>query len=99
MAEQQSYEHEVGEHRSEFVYGTGCPTCAHTGYLGRTGIFEILMMTERIRTMITDKAERSQIRDQAIKDGMVPLIMDGMNKVKAGITTPAEVLRSAYVSD
>ena len=96
VIEQIAYEKEIGEKRTEFLYGTGCKSCAYTGYLGRTGIFEILTMSDAIRTMLLSRPSSSQIRAQAIKEGMITMMNDGMRKVKAGITTPSEVLRSAY---
>jgi type II secretory ATPase GspE/PulE/Tfp pilus assembly ATPase PilB-like protein len=94
--EQMAYETEVGEKQTRFMYGTGCKSCAYTGYLGRTGIFEILSMTDPIRMLITNRASSTEIKQTAIKEGMVTLMKDGMRKVKAGITTPSEVIRSAY---
>jgi general secretion pathway protein E len=99
LVEQMAYEREVGEKRKEFIYGTGCATCAYTGYLGRTGIFEILTMTDSIRALITNRASSGEIRNQALKDGMRSMMNDGMRKVQGGITTPSEVLRSAYSPD
>jgi general secretion pathway protein E len=94
--EQMVYEKETGEAQSKFLYGTGCKSCSHTGYLGRTGIFEILPMSDTIGMMVSNKASSTAIREQALKDGMISMMNDGMRKVKAGITTPSEVLRSAY---
>ena len=99
FAEQVAYEKATGEKRTEFQYGIGCESCSYTGYLGRTGIFEILRITDPIRTMIVGGANSSEIRTKAISEGMVSLLKDGMLKVKAGRTTPAEVLRSAYAPD
>ncbi|MBE9515240.1 MAG: Flp pilus assembly complex ATPase component TadA, partial [Chloroflexi bacterium] len=96
--EQMAYEKEMGEKQTEFLYGTGCKSCAYTGYLGRTGIFEILTMNDTIGMMVCNRASSSAIREQALKDGMISMINDGMRKVKEGITTPAEVLRNAYVT-
>ena len=64
--------------------------------MGRVGIFEIISMSDAIRVMVANKTSSSDIRAQAIKEGMVSMMSDGMRKVKAGITTPTEVLRSAY---
>jgi len=97
--EQMAYEREIGEKRSEFLYGTGCKSCSYTGYLGRTGIFEILTMSDAIRTMLSSRPSSSQIRAQALKEGIITMLNDGMRKVKADITTPSEVLRSAYYSE
>jgi general secretion pathway protein E len=94
--ERLAYEQEIGETQSRFLYGTGCRSCSYTGYLGRTGIFEILTMTDAIRMQITGGASSAEIRKLATKEGMVSLMKDGMRKVKAGITTPSEVIRSAY---
>jgi general secretion pathway protein E len=99
FAEQVAYEKATGEKRTEFQYGIGCESCSYTGYLGRTGIFEILRITDPIRTMIVSGANSNEIRTKAISEGMVSLLKDGMLKVKAGRTTPAEVLRSAYAPD
>jgi general secretion pathway protein E len=99
LMEQMAYEKEMGEKRTEFFYGTGCKSCAYTGYLGRTGLYELMTMTDSIRAMITSRAGISQVRAQAVKEGMVTMMTDGMRKVKAGITTPSEVLRTAYSPD
>ncbi len=98
LVEQIAYEQETGEKRTEFLYGTGCKVCTYTGYRGRTGIFEILTMSDSIRTMLTHNANTSDVRAQALKEGMVSIMNDGMRKVKAGVTTPSEVLRTAYSS-
>ncbi len=98
-AEQIAYSKEIGEERSEFLYGGGCKSCAHTGYQGRTGFFEILQISNAIRAMLLNGATAIQQRTQAIEEGMIPLLRDGMLKVKANITTPAEVLRNAYSMD
>lgn len=97
--EQMAYAKQMGEERKQFPMGRGCKLCSFTGYLGRTGIFEILKMSDEIRTMLINGATAAQVRNQAIKEGMIPLIKDGMKKVKANITTPAEVLRNAYSVD
>jgi len=90
------YKQETGEGKSEFYHGTGCPSCANSGYRGRTGIFEILCNSENLKSLLAKAAPTSELRAQAIKDGMVTLLKDGMNKVKRNITTPAEVLRNTY---
>ena len=94
--EQTVFEQETGEKQAKFLYGTGCQACSYTGYRGRTGIFEILLMTDKIRMLITNRASSTELKELAVKEGMVSLMKDGMRKVKAGITTPSEVLRSAY---
>ena len=94
--EQVAYEKEVGEHREEFLYGSGCEPCAYSGYRGRVGMFEVLHMSDELRMLILRGGGTVEFREQAYKGGMVPLIKDGMLKVKEGITTPSEVLRNAY---
>ncbi len=94
--EQMAYEKEMGEKKTKFLYGTGCKSCAYSGYRGRTGLFEILTMSDEIGTMICNRASSTAIRAQALKEGMVSMMSDGMHKVKDGITTPSEVLRNAY---
>ena len=98
LAEQIAYEKETGEKRAEFIYGTGCKSCAYTGYLGRTGIFEILPVSDAIGAMVCNHASSAAIREQALKDGMISMMSDGMRKVKEGITTPFEVLRNTYTT-
>jgi general secretion pathway protein E len=91
-----AYTRETGETKEEFVQGEGCKSCANSGYRGRTGIFEILVTSDEIKSMLARGATATELRAQAIKEGMVTLMKDGMNKVKLDITTPAEVLRNAY---
>jgi len=99
VVERIAYEKQMGEEKTEFLYGTGCKSCAYTGYLGRTAIIEILAMSDSMRKLISNQAAISDIQAQAYKDGMISMLKDGMRKVKLGITTPAEVLRSVYSSE
>jgi type II secretory ATPase GspE/PulE/Tfp pilus assembly ATPase PilB-like protein len=99
VADQLAYEVVMGEKQAEFQRGTGCKTCAYTGYLGRTGLFEVLVVTDEMRTLIMKGAAKHEIRAVALKSGMVPMIKDGMMKAKAGITTITEVLQAAYTQE
>jgi general secretion pathway protein E len=72
---------------------TPCESCSHTGFRGRTGIYELLTLNESIRRLIVERASLDQVRAAARHDGMVTLREDGEAKVRAGITTLAEVLR------
>ncbi|OGO17976.1 MAG: hypothetical protein A2Z15_00440 [Chloroflexi bacterium RBG_16_50_11] len=90
------YAQEMGEEKSEFIHGAGCKSCASSGYRGRTGIFEILNNSDNIKSLLSRGASSSELRAQAVKEGMVTLVKDGMEKVKRNITTPAEILRNAY---
>lgn len=96
MVEQIAYLKEMSEEHSEFSYGAGCKACSYTGYLGRTGVFEILPITDPVRRLLTGGAGITEIKEQALKEGMVTLARDGMMKARAGITTPYEVLRNVY---
>ncbi|HSW56953.1 MAG TPA: GspE/PulE family protein [Dehalococcoidales bacterium] len=98
LLEQMIYTREAQDERTEFSYGSGCPSCAQTGYMGRMGIYEILRMTDDLRMMLLKGATSAEFRKEAIKQGMVTLLRDGMNKVKTNMTTPSEVLRNAYAS-
>mgnify|MGYP001152334115 CR=1 FL=1 len=60
---------------------------------------ELLHMSDNIRRMLIKGASIADLRDQAIKEGMVPMIKDGMLKVQSDITTPSEVLRSAFTAE
>lgn len=73
--------------------GKGCPTCQNTGYLGRQGIFELMMVEENIRQLILQNADSATIKNKAREQGMVTLREDGAIKVKMGITTVEEVTR------
>jgi general secretion pathway protein E len=97
LVEQTAYFRETGEELKEFAVGAGCKLCTYTGYLGRTGIFEILSLTDEIKRLIVTGASAAEIRNQAIKEGMTTLAKDGMLKAGAGITTPYEVMRNAYL--
>ncbi|MFC2025270.1 GspE/PulE family protein [Chloroflexota bacterium] len=97
--ERTAYHKETGEERREFLYGSGCKSCSDTGYQGRIGFFEVLRMSEKIKVMLINDASAAQLQTQAVEEGMIPLIKDGMMKVKENITTPIEVLRNAYSAE
>ncbi|MBI5187595.1 MAG: type II secretion system protein GspE, partial [Nitrospirae bacterium] len=71
----------------------GCERCKGRGYLGRTGIFELLIIDNEIRPMITDRIDAQSIKNFAMSKGIKSLRMDGISKACAGITTLEEVLR------
>ena len=76
-----------------FFKGTGCDTCAGTGYRGRQGLYEVMNLTSPLRREILKGASTEELRDLAVKEGMLTLRMDGMIKVKKGITTLEEVVK------
>lgn len=88
-----AYLKELDEERTEFSYGKGCKMCAGSGYLGRIAVFELLTISEDIRRMMLNNASAEDIRKQGKKEGMISMRHDAMLKVKAGITTPEEVMR------
>lgn len=73
--------------------GQGCKACSETGYTGRTGIFEVLEVTDAVRELITKKATASDIHSQALKEGMTTMLRDGVLKMFKGITTLSEIVR------
>jgi len=78
---------------SKFYRGVGCEQCRQLGYQGRTGIHELLIVTEAIRPLIMSRSPASTIAQRALDQGMRSLRTDGWDKVKRGMTTIEEVLR------
>ncbi len=74
---------------------TGCAECMHTGYKGRTALFEILEVTDLMRELIQQRAPAGVLREQAIHEGMITMFQDGFAKCLAGKTTLEEVLKAA----
>lgn len=74
----------------------GCYTCGYTGYRGRIGIHEILLVNSHLRELVNQNVSAEQLKAAALKGGMIPLVVDGMNKVQAGITTLEEIQRVTY---
>lgn len=81
----------------KFFRGVGCKKCRNTGYAGRIAIHELFIPNEDIAGMISERAELKKIKNAAMKNGMVPLQADGLEKVKAGIVSVEEVLRTAQI--
>lgn len=91
-----AYLREIGfpeEWSNEVFEGRGCKECSETGYLGRLGVYELMLMEEEIRRLTITNADASRLRKQAIENGMVTLRQDGFIKIHAGLTTVAEVIR------
>ena len=82
-----------------FMRGKGCSTCQKTGFRGRMGIYEMLMVDSSIREQIFRGASSQEIRDNAVSRGMDTLYMDGLSKVAQGYTTFSEVMRVAKRGD
>jgi len=96
VEEQIAYDEEMKEQSTTFYSAAGCNLCANTGYRGRTGLFELLVMSEEIRRMLLSNSSASDIRTEALREGMVTMKHDGVLKVKEGITSISEVLRSVF---
>ncbi len=79
----------------KICHPVGCDRCRHTGYKGRQGIYELIKVTDELKTLVYEGAEMRQLRRQGIKDGMNLLRVSGAYKVAAGVTTIDEVLRVA----
>ena len=74
-------------------HGAGCDHCGHTGYAGRTGVFELLVVDDAIRAQIHNQAPEAEVRTQALAGGMTLMRDDGERLIHAGITSREEVLR------
>ena len=77
----------------------GCEHCGETGYRGRTGVFEVLELTDSIRRLVASGAPESMIRKAAFEEGMISIGQDGMKKVLAGDTTLEELQRVIYYEE
>jgi type II secretory ATPase GspE/PulE/Tfp pilus assembly ATPase PilB-like protein len=71
----------------------GCPNCRGTGFRGRLGLFELLVISDDFRDAVAGRASRADLRAIAFRAGLQPLRADGWNKVEAGLTTVEEVVR------
>ncbi len=78
----------------KYYKGKGCPECHGSGFSGRIGIYEVLPVTEQIRSMITKGVSSDQIIDTAIKGGMTTMLQDGLDKIAGGQTTIEEVIKA-----
>jgi len=83
------------EKPAQVMAPVGCLECRMTGYRGRMGLYEIMLMTPGIRKLVTADADDASIREQAYKDGMKPLRVSGAMKIAAGVTTADEVVKVA----
>jgi len=82
-----------------YYHGVGCEQCNQSGYRGRIGMYEVLSMTPKLRERITAKESEEVIKQEAISEGMVPLVNDSILKIRAGITTPEEVVKVIHVEE
>lgn len=87
----------TGQQEWQFAYGVGCEACYYTGYLGRTGLFEILRVSETVRHMIIDRESEQALKSAAMREGLHTLQQSGITKIIQGVTTPQEVMREVYL--
>jgi type IV pilus assembly protein PilB len=90
---------DLGEGTVTLSRGRGCAHCRETGYHGRTGIYEVLEVTDAIRTLISQGASDAAVRAAAVENGMRTIGEDGLKKVLAGRTTLEEVTRVVYLAE
>jgi type II secretory ATPase GspE/PulE/Tfp pilus assembly ATPase PilB-like protein len=80
--------------KMEFYKGKGCEECDDSGYKGRVGLFEVFEVNDAIRNLTIKHTSAEEIKKIAEKQGMTPMVQDGLNKVQAGITTIEEIMRA-----
>ncbi|MFA5239824.1 MAG: ATPase, T2SS/T4P/T4SS family [Phycisphaerae bacterium] len=83
----------------KFYRGLGCKKCRNTGCSGRIAVHELFVPDDEIKEMINDRVSLKKLRTKALENGMVPLQLDGLEKVKAGIVSIEEVLRTTQIAD
>lgn len=93
LNEVQSELQKIGARDIQLHQGCGCETCLNTGYVGRTGIFELLLMDDEIKDLVIQRRGAHVIKQAALAKGMSTLREDGLRRALAGITTLAEVYR------
>jgi type II secretory ATPase GspE/PulE/Tfp pilus assembly ATPase PilB-like protein len=91
------YFERAGVNANELVHGKGCDACRGSGYVGRAGIFELLIIDDKFRDMINRDSSVGNMRRAFRESGRDALYDDGMKKVRQGITTIEEVLRVTEV--
>jgi len=99
VSEAIAYEQEMQEQAPEFTSGPGCNFCNGSGFVGRSGVFEVLSVDETIRRQISQRASGPEVRETALGNGMVPMRRAGMQMAQNGKTTLSEVFRSVFFID
>ncbi len=93
------FDPDAPENRDQvFYHGRGCENCRQTGYRGRLGIYELMMMNQEIAELVVKRASAGQIREAALASGMVTLQRDGFRKVLKGLTTVEELTRVVFTA-
>ncbi|MBI3599033.1 MAG: type IV-A pilus assembly ATPase PilB [Nitrospinae bacterium] len=91
-------EHEIPSLHGKIMHGKGCPKCNGTGYKGRVGVYEIMEVTDELQKAIVSRAPEDMLRKIAVKEGMITLRMDALNKVREGITTIEQALENTVIT-
>ena len=94
-----AYESEMQEPADQLYASQGCNFCGQTAFIGRSGVFEVLALTDATRKLVSAGSSGQEIRTQAIADGMIPLRRSGMLLAKDGVTTVEEVLSKVFFID
>ncbi len=90
---------ELEQHGGQFLHGRGCDACRYTGYRGRTGIYELMVIDDPVRNLIMQRANANMIKTVAVERGMGTLMQHGARKVLEGRTTAEEVSRVTQESE
>ena len=99
MADQMAYKQVTGKDKTDFYYGVGCTNCSHTGFRGRIGVFELLLVTDPIKSILARGGGSIELKQQAIRDGMLFMRHHGMQLAAEGVTTPGEIARHVFTID
>jgi type II secretory ATPase GspE/PulE/Tfp pilus assembly ATPase PilB-like protein len=97
--EQEIFAREMSRELPAVYKGTGCHLCGNTGYRGRTGIFEMLVISDGIKKLLVNNASVSDIKNLAVSEGLLTMKRDGLVKVQEGITTLEEVTHNIFGAD
>jgi len=90
------FQENVGASPSHTFHGQGCSVCSNTGYYDRTGIFEILAISENMRNLISTDNRQAAVKQLARNEGMISMLQEGLLKAKDGVTTTSEVIKNIY---
>jgi type IV pilus assembly protein PilB len=94
--ERSFYERIARQPKETFVHGAGCNLCSNTGFLGRTGVYELLSVTDEIRELVVQHAPHEKLRGVAVDQGMRTLLDEAVALVEKDVTTIGEVIRRVY---
>jgi type IV pilus assembly protein PilB len=92
------YEEWGGKPKTDFTRGAGCNFCAHTGFVERVGVYELMKITPDIKHLIVKRSTHDELRELAIAEGMRTLRDEALRVIEEDTTTIGEVLRSVYIA-